>query len=107
LYFCKDFKPNNIEAIEIHTVPALALPIRLQEYGVGIFNHASTKSALKKALKKGRITIDDNPVCSATYIHGGETITLTTPLNLQTDKAPDVPLEILYEDSYLAAIVKP
>lgn len=106
-YFCKDFKPLTIEAIEIHTVAPLAQPIRIQEYGVGIFNHASTKSALKKALKKGFLTIDGKAASTATYIHGGETITLTTPLDIKTAKAPDVYLEILYEDSHLAAIVKP
>ena len=39
---------------QTHIVQELTGPIRLQEYGVGIFQQISTKSALKKALKKNQ-----------------------------------------------------
>ncbi|EKF56700.1 MULTISPECIES: RluA family pseudouridine synthase [Galbibacter] len=74
---------------------------------MGIFKHAATKSALKKALKKQHITIDNIPVSSATYIYGGETIVLTTPLAPQNIKDPKISFDIIYEDQFLAAIVKP
>ena len=62
-----------------HIVPELSKPIRLQEYGVGIFNLVFTKSALKKALKKQYITVNGIIATSATFISGGETICLTIP----------------------------
>lgn len=79
----------------------------MQEYGVGIFKQALTKSALKKALKKQQITINNNPATSATYIRGGETITLTIQKEPVTDKIPNVKLQIIHEDSFLAAVIKP
>ena len=57
-----------IDRIETHLVPKLNAPIRLQEYGVGIFNATMTKSALKKVLKKKNIKVNNTIATSATYI---------------------------------------
>ena len=51
--------------------------MRLQDYGVGIFNATPTKSALKKVLKKQCITVNGVVASSATYINGGECISLS------------------------------
>ena len=59
---------------QTHIVQELTGPIRLQEYGVGIFQQISTKSALKKALKKNQITVDGVVGSTATFIKGGEII---------------------------------
>lgn len=96
-----------IETTEEHIVPNLSTPIRLQEYGVGIFNAAITKSALKKVLKKQCITVNDNVANSATFIKGGEVIKLLIPDKVNPKKKLIFPLEILFEDQYLAAIHKP
>lgn len=84
------------------------MPIRLQEYGVGIFQYCPTKSSLKKNLKKGYITVNKVVASTATYINGGECIELFLPEN---DKKPQrkliFPLKVLYEDDYLAMIHKP
>lgn len=95
------------EKSEEHHVPSLTSPIRLQEYGVGIFNHIPTKSALKKALKKQFITIDDLIATTATMIKGGEIIRLTIPTHSSPNKQLVFPLKVLYEDEYLAVIHKP
>ncbi len=83
------------------------MPIRLQEYGVGIFKAAFTKSALKKALKKGCITVNNTIASSATFICGGETILFTPPITLNTKKELVLPLKIVFEDDYLAILHKP
>lgn len=93
--------------IATHTVPPQSTPIRLQEYGVGIFEHASTKSALKKALKKQLITVNNEIASSATLIKGGEEIRLNIPENTLPKKRLIFPLNVLYEDGYLALIHKP
>ena len=41
-----------MQLLETHITKKQEKPIRFQEYGVGIFNTVSTKSALKKAIKK-------------------------------------------------------
>lgn len=98
---------KNINKIEIHIVPKIANPIRIQEYGVGIFQAVLTKSSLKKALKKGYITVNDRVATTATFISGGETIRLHIPDKEQPHKKLIFPLNVLYQDDYLAVIHKP
>lgn len=90
-----------------HIVPELSKPIRLQEYGVGLFNLVFTKSALKKALKKQYITVNGIIATSATFISGGETICLTIPEISKPRTKLILKLNVLYEDDYLAVIHKP
>ncbi|MCK0189857.1 RluA family pseudouridine synthase [Arenibacter sp. F20364] len=92
---------------ESHTVPELLTPIRLQEYGVGIFNAVQTKSALKKALKKQYITVNDVIATTATFVNGGECIELSISKEVATKKKLHFQLQVLFEDDYLAVIHKP
>lgn len=92
---------------KIHVVPERRIPVRLQEYGVGLFKSFSTKSALKKALKKQYITVDDAIATSATYIRGGETIKLSLPEENGPRKKLIFPLDVLFEDEHLVLIHKP
>ena len=92
---------------KIHIVPKLAKSIRLQDYGVGIFNLVFTKSALKKALKKQYITVNGIVATSATFISGGETISLSIPENRKPRTKLILKLNVLFEDDYLAIIHKP
>lgn len=92
---------------EVHTVPAQLEPIRFQDYGIDIFHSLSTKSALKKAIKNGLITINGLPANTATFVHGGETITLFESENNKNTRNPNIKLEIVYEDDSLAVINKP
>lgn len=92
---------------ETHIVPQLDSPIRMQEYGVGIFNATVTKSALKKALKKKYVKVDGLVASTATFIRGGETICITIPEDVSPKKKLIFPLKVLFEDEYLAVIHKP
>lgn len=92
---------------EIHIVPNRSSPVRLQEYGVGIFDACLTKSALKKALKKEYIRVNDVIASTATYINGGETIKLSIPEEEGPKKKLTFPLKVLFEDEHLALIHKP
>ena len=100
-------KKDDIQASEIHIVPNLPTPIRLQEYGVGIFSAALTKSALKKALKKKYIKVDGHLATTATFIKGGESINLYIPEEVSPKRKLIFPLDVLFEDEYLAVIHKP
>lgn len=94
-------------ATETHVVPKLPTPIRLQEYGVGIFVAALTKSALKKVIKKGLVTVNGAVGSTATFIRGGELISLSIPEEINTGRQLIFPLTVLFEDDHLAAIHKP
>ncbi|QIE60848.1 RluA family pseudouridine synthase [Rasiella rasia] len=91
---------------ETHIVPPLDVPIRLQEYGVGIFINAATKSALKKVLKKEYVLVNNLIATTATMIKGGETIVLNIP-ERSIPKPLVLKLTVIYEDDYLAVIMKP
>ncbi|WP_452225121.1 RluA family pseudouridine synthase [Lacinutrix chionoecetis] len=91
----------------IHIVPKLAKPIRLQEYGVGLFHSAITKSALKKILKKQWITVNGVIATTATFIRGGETIQLTSPEHKSPKSKLIFKLNVIFEDDYLGIIHKP
>lgn len=74
---------------------------------MGIFGVIATKSALKKALKKQYIKVNDSIATSATYINGGECITLYIPEAISPKKKLIFKLNVVFEDDYLALIHKP
>ena len=98
---------NKIDPSETHIVPDIPSPIRLQEYGVGIFIAALTKSALKKAIKNKFIRVNDVIATSATLINGGECISLSIPKEVSPNKKLVFLLKVLFEDDHLAVIHKP
>ncbi|TYP97007.1 RluA family pseudouridine synthase [Tenacibaculum adriaticum] len=92
---------------EKHKVPILKKTIRLQEYGVGIFKTLPTKSGLKKAIKKQLVFVNGKIASTALYIKGGEIIELFKLDNNLEKKQFIFPLEVLFEDDYLAIVYKP
>ncbi|QCX00142.1 RluA family pseudouridine synthase [Aggregatimonas sangjinii] len=92
--------------IEVHIATIQSLPVRLQEYGVGIFATVTTKSALKKALKKELIFVDERVATTATFIKGGERIELKAIDNSEKPRLV-LDLEVVFEDEYLAIVNKP
>ena len=99
---------SKITLTETHSVPKAITPSRLQEYGVGIFKSVPTKSGLKKAIKKGLVKVNNKIASTALFIQGGEIIEL-----FQQNEIPKAldklrfPLEVIYEDDFLAVIMKP
>lgn len=91
----------------MHIVPPQAQPIRLQDYGVALFDATKTKSALKKVIKKKYITVDGMIADTGTYLKGGEKIRLVIPPEQQLPRTFEHPLTLLFEDDYLAGIQKP
>ncbi|MFY7669641.1 RluA family pseudouridine synthase [Tenacibaculum sp. MEBiC06402] len=91
---------------ESHKVPSLDKPIRLQEYVVGIFTTIPTKSGMKKAIKKGLVFVNNEVASTALFIKGNETIELFQE-ELKEKKQFLFPLEIVFEDEYLAVVFKP
>lgn len=92
--------------IETHQVPQLTTTQRLQEYAVGIFRTLSSRKGTKKAIKNGRIFINGVKGYTGDWIKGGEELSLC---EAPVSKKPvlDMPLDVLFEDDYLAIINKP
>ena len=93
--------------LETHIVKEQKIPIRIQEYAVGVFNTVTTRSAIKKAIKKKLILVDHTPVTTAKIIVGGEKITLFAPEKKTPAKPLKLKLSVIFEDDYLAVIEKP
>lgn len=96
-----------MQLLETHKVPLLKTPIRLQEYGVGIFATLPTKSGLKKAIKNNLIFVNGKPATTALFIKGNETIELFQAEDNANKKHFNFPIEVLFEDDYLAIVYKP
>ncbi len=93
--------------LETHIASQQKLPIRIQEYAVGIFKTLQTRCAVKKAIKKKLILVDNWPTTTGKIIIGGEKISLLKTINNKPRKQLMFRLEIVYEDDYLAVIEKP
>jgi len=93
--------------LESHTVPNQETTLRLQEYAVGIFKTITTKSALKKAIKKNLIFVDGQIAPTSKFISGGEKIELIASEWQNSKKQFIYTLNVIYEDQYLAVIEKP
>lgn len=97
----------NLQDTFTHTALAVETAVRLSAYCIGVFDGCSTKSALKKAIKKGLITVNGITANSSTWIHGGETIVFTPAAPNHAIKRLIFPLKVLFEDKHLAVVHKP
>lgn len=103
-----NFAPVTAPAsVEYHTAAATGERTRLQEYGIGCFRAAPTRSAWRKALKRGYVTVDRHVATTATWITGGEAIVITVPAPAEPRRKLLLPLAVLYEDDHLAVVRKP
>lgn len=90
-----------------HHVPKLDAPQRIADYARGVFLQFPTKTAIKKALKKSLVKVNDEFADTATWIQGGETISIQLPEPSNDSKRLKLDLEVLFEDDHLAIINKP
>ena len=98
---------SDLIKIETHKVPQLNNRIRLSDYTPGVFKTIFSKKGIKKAIKKGWVTINGDVGYTSDYIIGGEEIELFQSKTLQNKPTINIPLEVVYEDNYLAIINKP
>lgn len=96
-----------MKILETHIAKPQSLPIRIQEYAVGIFETANTKSAIKKAIKKELLLVNDKPTTTARIIVGGEKLAFLAAGIQSTQKTYKINLQVIYEDDHLAVIEKP
>ncbi|NOU58774.1 RluA family pseudouridine synthase [Marinifilum caeruleilacunae] len=92
--------------IEAHVVPEGTETIRLQEYALQIFESINTNQGIKKAIKRGLIRVNGSEASTGLWVKAGFKIELCD-LELPPSKVYKLPLEIIYEDDYIALINKP
>ncbi len=66
-----------------------------------------SKSAIKKAIKKGLIKVDNLPTTTATFVKARQSITILQDIHNNNPKQFIFPLKVVFEDEYLAIIEKP
>ncbi len=67
-----------------------------------------TRSFVKKLIEDGMITVNGKVVKAGKTVKAGDSVEITIPDAKPLDLAPaDIPLDIVYEDGYIAVINKP
>lgn len=89
-----------------HIVPEGILSVRLSNYAIAVFPGLSTRSGLKKAIKRGEISVNGNAAPTATFISSGDCIEWQKPEYVPLKIYP-LKLDVVYEDDYLAVVNKP
>ncbi|MDW7995291.1 MAG: RluA family pseudouridine synthase [Gemmatales bacterium] len=80
---------------------------RLDQFLAGALPGFS-RSALQRCIESGEVTVNGVPVKASYKLREGDHIRVVLPEPPRTDAVPeDIPLDILYEDDYLAVINKP
>ena len=95
-----------MKILETHIVPALDEKIRLQEYAASAFKSISTRSGIKKAIKRKEILIDGTIGNTSDWVEEHQKLELLqqeTPLK----KIFQHRLEVVFEDDFLAVVKKP
>lgn len=95
-----------MKIIEKHIVLKIEVPIRLQEYAVGIFKTLPTRSGIKKAIKKQLILLNGKPANTGDWIEEGQILELLAE-ELPQKKIFQLKLRVIFEDEFLAVIEKP
>jgi RluA family pseudouridine synthase len=79
---------------------------RLDDFLPGVFVGLETKSAVKKAIKKGQVYVNKKPGRTAIILSPGDEVAWSKPLMEQKRVLP-LKLRVVYEDEYLGVINKP
>jgi 23S rRNA pseudouridine1911/1915/1917 synthase len=89
------------------TVGPEAASQRLDKYLTDHPDLTLTRSQLQKLIEQGLVLVDGNPAVKSLRLQGGETIRITIPPPEVPDMSPeDIPLDIVYDDPFLAVINK-
>ncbi|HOP07570.1 MAG TPA: RluA family pseudouridine synthase [candidate division Zixibacteria bacterium] len=90
------------------TIPTLSKPERLDRLLADHEELDLTRSRIQKLMTAGLVTINGSPVAKNVQVKGGETVRIEVPpVERMSVKAEDIPIEIVYEDEYLAVVNKP
>ncbi len=93
--------------LEKLTVPHLEEKKRLSEIAPELFASLPSKKSIKKAIKSGFVYVNGKQGQTADFIEGGEALELFENKTAVVKPTIDYPIEVLFEDDYLAVVSKP
>jgi len=93
--------------IESHIVQSNHLKQRISDYDTDHFISINSRTALKKAIKKGLVFLNNDIAYTSDYVKEGDTIEIFRDEALEIKTKIDLKLEVIYEDDYLVIINKP
>jgi 23S rRNA pseudouridine1911/1915/1917 synthase len=94
---------NVIELVAKHKVAG----IRLDQYLVGMFPDFS-RSVIQKVIEAGGVLVNGSPAKASYKIRYGDKVLVRPPEPTHELPVPeDIPLDVLYEDEFLAVVNKP
>ncbi len=98
--------PGVGRAVEL-TVQMKTAGMRLDHYLVLQFADFS-RSIIQKAIEADSVTINEQPTKRSAKVKQGDRVRIWLPTPARSDPVPeDIPLDVLYEDEYLAVVNKP
>ena len=98
--------PGIGRAVEL-TVQMKTAGMRLDQYLVMQFPDFS-RSVLQRAIESDTVSINDHPVKRSTKVKQGDRVRVWLPVPDRPEPVPEnIPLDVLYEDDYLAVVNKP
>jgi RluA family pseudouridine synthase len=100
----QEFKAMMIK--ETHRVAEGQIGVRLSDYARAAFPMIPSRKGIAKAIKRGELWINGTPARGGDWVHAGQTLELMD-LQQAVPKAYRLPLDVVFEDEYLAVINKP
>ncbi|MTI30308.1 RluA family pseudouridine synthase [Xanthovirga aplysinae] len=92
--------------VETHIVEKTSKAERFLDYTIGLFHQLPSRNSVKKALKRGELLLNGNKGESGKWVMPGDKIELVDN-QLNPPKTYRLPLDVVYEDEYLAIVQKP
>ena len=91
---------------EKHRVPEGINGVRFSDYARTAFPAIPSRKGVSKAIKRGELWIDGTPARSGDWVRAGQTLEWVD-LQRQVPKTYRLPLEVVFEDDWLAVVNKP
>lgn len=95
-----------MKILAVHIVPSDITDIRVYDYCTGLFEQLPSRKSVKKAIDKGHLQVNGQPIKTGFWLKGNEKLELFDP-EQNAPKAYHKELDIHYEDEHLAVIYKP
>lgn len=95
-----------MKVLQTHIVPEGIQEIRLYDYVSSIFPSLPSRSAIKKAITRGKVVVNGEPATTGKWVKPGQKIELLD-LEIAPPKAYHLDIDIVFEDEHLVVINKP
>jgi 23S rRNA pseudouridine1911/1915/1917 synthase len=97
---------NKLLVLEKHIVEEIQGNTRVYEYAVNLFVQLPTRKSVQKAIKKGLLRVNKSKVETGRFLKAADVLELIEEQRpLDTSFEQDI--EVVYEDEYLAVVIKP